>query len=890
MGRKTNRVNQNLSNLKSTGVAKKWKDKYEDEKQQLQQEKKSADVALRNLDDAKLELEREKKSRVELEQEIVVLKEENEQLKVISNQLEEEVRQLKERNKQLQLELEFHETENEELTLSLNNSVMEVTEVSKSLEITKIEADNMKSCHYLNTLKTAERCTELREKLVTLEKTNAKLSDEIEKEKSSSSTKIEPLGRYSAAHSAYKQMKVVRRCISGMKAAAENSIDYKHLITNILKHHPYPDSSPIKLTAEQTFVMKSVLHISDNSMKKMKRLLKNFLGFDVLESRISVAEFTKLLKPCDNYNIDIIDVGENSNGKKEHKDSIRFTIKSLETGIVDRLRILEDNKLLLGVQDEVTLCLLADKGSDETKVCVAIENTEHPNSPNNLLLAALFEGNDNEKDLRTHCSDVFKQWNDLEKIEFTTASGNVMKLLVKKKICGDMKCLSSLLGHQGQRAGCPCYACEMKWPLSGKKMLTLADADFSIIPVLRSVASYARDSKTGSNNVIKGSTTLCKEEPEDFVVATIHTIMGIFDKYFQSHINGQVNVLDGKDLTSGDTMKSQKIDHQKLVKEEEAMKLRHDALIKAQEEAYCTAVAYKNVIHNPVMHLKHPQPLCSASICIINHLSNTRLADDWIRCQTCKKYYHFSCTSLFHPESKIEACRVKKFVCCDCQHVPLSDRLSTAISSEKSISEEIPKVFAKMSQTSQKRSEVEGILFRSTGENRKQLESFLSKIGCDPRTWYASYTGNQIRKLLRPDHIDSIFDLLPKSPQNDLVKDALLLLAEIMSYSNNIYYSDSDIDVVESKLQLFLGLMKKAFPTESVTPKMHMLAFHLIPYMRKHHTWGRTSEQSIEHYHAKYNKLKTRFQPIRNLKLRAALILQDLAISNYLFDTGAWVN
>lgn len=81
--------------------------------------------------------------------------------------------------------------------------------------------------------------------------------------------------------------------------------------------------------------------------------------------------------------------------------------------------------------------------------------------------------------------------------------------------------------------------------------------------------------------------------------------------------------------------------------------------------------------------------------------------------------------------------------------------------------------------------------------------------------------------------------------------------------------------------------MKHAFPEEIVIPKLHLLACHLIPYMREHHTWGRSSEQAIEHFHAVINNLKTHYAPVRNLVDRASLMIEDLAIRNWMHDTGA---
>uniref|UniRef100_A0A8R1I923 Uncharacterized protein n=1 Tax=Caenorhabditis japonica TaxID=281687 RepID=A0A8R1I923_CAEJA len=49
----------------------------------------------------------------------------------------------------------------------------------------------------------------------------------------------------------------------------------------------------------------------------------------------------------------------------------------------------------------------------------------------------------------------------------------------------------------------------------------------------------------------------------------------------------------------------------------------------------------------------------------------------------------------------------------------------------------------------------------------------------------------------------------------------------------------------------------------NVTPKLHALLEHTIPFVQLHRTLGVTSEQGIEALHAAFNKLLLRFVSIR---------------------------
>ncbi|KAF1761849.1 hypothetical protein GCK72_010108 [Caenorhabditis remanei] len=459
---------------------------------------------------------------------------------------------------------------------------------------------------------------------------------------------------------------------------------------------------------------------------------------------------------------------------------------------------------------------------------------------------------------------------------------------IQKKIIGDYKFQYAICGHMGQSAEYPCHYCYHSWSSRGPRKILLGDADFSVQPVMRSLDSYTEDSKKGDFSVVKGSKMLCTTEPSDLCIPTVHTLMGIFESYFQRYINAELNSMDRKDKSAAKTLKEQTKELSQLAKDEKEAKQLLDTLIRAQEEAYCSATSYRIVLLNPVMHLKHPEPLCEAELCIINHLSKDRDNDDWIRCDSCRKYFHFSCSSLFSPEQKLEASHLKTWICNVCNNISSSEHLNSAITANTELISDVQKSRDHYEQLTGKRQHLESIMFHSTGDNRKKMEKLMETIGCCQKTWYQTYTGNQVRIILRKENIDGIFSILPDTEENGNVKEAMYSLAEIMSCSDALSYTDEEIDVVERIVKRFLEDMKIAFPKETITPKLHTLAYHLIPYMRAHHSWGRTCEQGIESFHCQYNILKNVFRTVKNLHLRAVLILQELTTQNWLHDSGVW--
>ncbi|EFP02036.1 hypothetical protein CRE_22867 [Caenorhabditis remanei] len=152
------------------------------------------------------------------------------------------------------------------------------------------------------------------------------------------------------------------------------------------------------------------------------------------------------------------------------------------------------------------------------------------------------------------------------------------------------------------------------------------------------------------------------------------------------------------------------------------------------------------------------------------------------------------------------------------------------------------------------------------GDTRKKLEAVLKNIGCDMRAWYQQLTGNQVRNFLRPANIKK---------------------CKLMSSANNKVKTDKEIDDLEKVVEELVEDLKQAQPRATVTPKMHLLTCHLIPFLREHRTWGSITEQGIEHLHAVINSLHVRFASVLDTEMKATLIVKALSNYNFIFDIGA---
>ena len=75
---------------------------------------------------------------------------------------------------------------------------------------------------------------------------------------------------------------------------------------------------------------------------------------------------------------------------------------------------------------------------------------------------------------------------------------------------------------------------------------------------------------------------------------------------------------------------------------------------------------------------------------------------------------------------------------------------------------------------------------------------------------------------------------------------------------------------------MFLDFYRKSFPDATITPKMHMLEDHMVPWMRRWH-WalGFHGEQGAESIHNIFNNLERTYSVIRNPLQRMKNMLRE---------------
>ncbi|XP_065662513.1 uncharacterized protein LOC136085135 isoform X2 [Hydra vulgaris] len=145
----------------------------------------------------------------------------------------------------------------------------------------------------------------------------------------------------------------------------------------------------------------------------------------------------------------------------------------------------------------------------------------------------------------------------------------------------------------------------------------------------------------------------------------------------------------------------------------------------------------------------------------------------------------------------------------------------------------------------------------------KMIETVLQKLKVQRQAYHGkSFIGNHVHKMLKKSSILQLCNCIPK-----LVHDE--------GYSGTNMHQFA-IDISKKNINDLMQFYRLNWPEASVTPKLHMLEHHAIPFMQK---WGGGfgfyGEQGGESIHMEFNKLKTIYQSIPCPTLRLKSILKS---------------
>ena len=160
------------------------------------------------------------------------------------------------------------------------------------------------------------------------------------------------------------------------------------------------------------------------------------------------------------------------------------------------------------------------------------------------------------------------------------------------------------------------------------------------------------------------------------------------------------------------------------------------------------------------------------------------------------------------------------------------------------------------------------------GPCQSSLDVTLKKMGVERQAYYGScLVGNHCHTLLKDMNTDILSKLIPSvvleqagegpiydnSVENcDLFKSLFTLYSKCHVVFNSAQIlSDDVIDDLERDVKLFMTFFRDNWPGVWITPKLHILEDHTVPFIRRFHgACGFYGEQGGESIHAIFNKKK----------------------------------
>ncbi|EGT58314.1 hypothetical protein CAEBREN_22643 [Caenorhabditis brenneri] len=631
-------------------------------------------------------------------------------------------------------------------------------------------------------------------------------------------------------------------------------------------------SFSLSLSPWDAFFLVVKHQLSDGFLKDFKSFVKERLRFDVFPSR----------KMIDSV-------------KKEHGCSKYYSIEMQEatdvrTLLSHRLEVLHKFGRLRfdeGTGENIVLGLGGDKGAETTKLVLVLENVDHPNDPHGLLLLGFYSGNDSHSLLKKNFESVFALVDEIETIKYFDGEKEVERKVVKKPL-GDCKCISAMYGHAGQNCKTPCYLCNIAWTTHGIHKALLKTFDFTKVGNLRTLAQL----KASGDPLIN-------IEPEHAGPPGLHTILGIVQYYIISWLIAFAIRIDLGKSSSSSSLQEQRKEMKTLSSDVEKL----EVIVNDHESASEKLNNITEVLEKRRRTVK-PKPVspshCSSSFCIVGSSRKSLFREaSLFQCKNCGKISHDICAFVVTEEDRLETKR-SGAKCIHCHHGPnvsIDNLLAIAREMREKKETELQQAEDLLEITEIERLQLENFLKGSSGSTRQLLEAALRSIGCDNRIWYQELTGNQARKLLRRTSITKVLNVflcntniqlsMDEKRELELMRLVMEDLASLMSSASNSVKTDDEISDIGKVLQRFAQNLKEAQPDATVTPKLHLLCGHLLPYLKLHRIWCRVTEQGIESLHCLFNKVNVRYASVRDPILRATLIVDRLAHYNLLFDVGS---
>ncbi|EFP12003.1 hypothetical protein CRE_31376 [Caenorhabditis remanei] len=635
-----------------------------------------------------------------------------------------------------------------------------------------------------------------------------------------------------------------------------------------------------QLSDMETFYCKVRFNLPDGFFRLFKKYYKEITGFDVFSSRHDIADIQRNISVSSYYRISTQSIQTKTlSGVLTTVKKPIVQITSLSEVLSQRLSTLAAHNRLRfdeGTGENISVAIAGDKGGDETKLVLILENLEKPNDSRGQLLLGWYNGSDDYQSLKDNMSDVFAQFNSLTEIKYNDGSTDVTRKVVKK-VSGDIKFCSALYQHSGQSSSEPCHYCKISISNHGRNVSKLENTAFEDIGTRRTLAEY----KQKGNPLV--DVDLC-----NVAIPPMHCVQGLLQKYAINYFVALANVIDSGDPDFPETLEQQR----RRVKDLEFEEMTYVQRIKSSSEDKDQLGLILEALSKLKRTRRKSKKSCSSTFCIANSIKRDCVDLDTYQCNGCQEIFHFCCNGIVSMEekatSRLANNRISCFEC-DLNHVMSTDeRISVVKKKKEDLEDAMMSDEETWSTVNTEKENTLKIIHEQGGANsvRQKFDDLMKSIKCDNYNCSKNLTGNMSRRFLRKEVIDEVVSIFPWSQQLEDVRNFLYHLEFLMSSSDNNLKTPAEIDEIEEHLIGMIECLRSAHPKKNVNVKLHLVAAHLMEYLRQHLSWGRISEQGVEHIHSTFNNLHLKLAPIRDPVAKANAILNYFSNENFLFDCG----
>ncbi|CAO4374138.1 unnamed protein product [Caenorhabditis nigoni] len=656
-----------------------------------------------------------------------------------------------------------------------------------------------------------------------LNKQNLKKKEEFEKGRRSVEREISMSNSYDSLHTAEARKRRIEKALTLLEGVAGEDCTadfYKDLQKQLDNKNLFKST----FSVHETFQIYHELGFSREKFSKLKSWYRDLGMIDPFSSLHEVKKLEKEIGSSSLYTISPKEVMGPNGDKKTVTVCQMNNIQAYANMCVQRL--VDNKKLILDdMSNGISVAISVDKGGNDVKLCMSIADVSTPNSCRQLIPLGIYNDDESAEKIKEHLGEVVNQINNFTDVTIKI-DGEDVKIPVSQFLVADLKLIYDCLGHTG---GSSTYCCPYCFFKSRQKIGNHEkgkDEKGRDCP-LRTEQSYKDLSrlivKDDRMNVKFDSEFLFKLIPLSHVVpASMHVVNGCAQIF---GLNVLKQWVDDQESLGSLPKKSRKLE-----KETQKQKL----------------------------------------------LNRTT-----IECHGCGGRAHAVCCGIWSEDEYLMTRDPSVVVqCWSCEGVAvrgiiqLCDEQSTDL---KNVHDELQESFKDLVETNDYRTQ----FWKGNGLLRKELENSWKRNGADMCAFKQDFNGNHIAKLLRPESIDDYCSIFTPSSKLESMKSFLIHLGKIQQLCVARDLNAEEMDEMDACINICWERVREFAEDMNMTPKLHILVEHVMPYVRRFRTLGKMSEQSIESFHALYNRLQDRFKSIRNDSTRYSHCFRVLLFFNY---------